>query len=67
VPDFSASFGSRKFEHQDYIEKNHMDMCRFAGKEDGGYNRFRDGLDFCVEALEEVLNVENTREGSSRH
>jgi hypothetical protein len=44
-----------------------MNMCRFAGREDGGYNRFRDGLEFCVEALEEVLTIENTREGSSEN
>jgi len=62
VPDSSASFGSRKFEHQDYIEKNHMNMCRFAGRDDGGYNRFLDGLDFCVAG---VLTQDNIREGSS--
>ncbi|KAE8448906.1 hypothetical protein EG329_008702 [Mollisiaceae sp. DMI_Dod_QoI] len=67
VPDFSASFGSLQFEHQDFIEKNHTNMCRFIGKEDGGYTRFRDGLDFCIESLKGVhANVsteEKTREG----
>ncbi|CZR69344.1 uncharacterized protein PAC_19244 [Phialocephala subalpina] len=66
VPDSSASFGSRKFEHQDYIEKNHMNMCRFVGKEDGGYSRFRDGLEFCVETQGGVLTEENTRQGLLR-
>jgi hypothetical protein len=42
-----------------------MNMCRFAGKDAGGYNRFRDGLAFCVETSGGVLTEENTREGSS--
>ncbi|KAN0112346.1 hypothetical protein V8E51_005297 [Hyaloscypha variabilis] len=63
VPDSSASFGSRKFEHQDYIEKNHMNMCRFAGRDDGGYNRFRDGLEFCVDQWAGVLTENNMRKG----
>lgn len=50
MPNFSASLGSRKFEYQDYIEKNHMNMCRFTGKDDGGYIRFLDGLHFCLKA-----------------
>jgi len=44
-----------------------MNMCRFMGKDDGGYNRFRDGLAFCVETLGGVLAEEDTREGSSGH
>jgi hypothetical protein len=42
-----------------------MNMCRFTGKEDTGYNRFRDGLAFWMKALEDVLTVEDTREGWS--
>jgi len=63
VPDFSASFGSRKFEHLDFIDNNHMGMCRFLGEDDGGYNRFRDGLEFCIDTLDDVGTMQ---EGWSR-
>jgi hypothetical protein len=36
-------------------------MCRFAGKEDGGYSRFKDGLSYCLKAVEAL--VERRREG----
>jgi hypothetical protein len=51
VPDFSSSFGSRQYERLDYIDGNHMNMCRFKSKEDGGYNRFRDALAFCMQKI----------------
>ncbi|KAG4440948.1 hypothetical protein IFR05_003577 [Cadophora sp. M221] len=59
VPDFSASFNSRKYEHLDYINNNHMNMCRFTGKEDDGYQSFRTGLEFCMGDLP----VTEAREG----
>ncbi|KAI9740307.1 MAG: hypothetical protein M1834_004885 [Cirrosporium novae-zelandiae] len=64
VPDFSASFGSRQFEYRGYIKNNHMNMCRFNGKEDGGYARFLDGMDFCTKALETVPTAEDTSKDS---
>jgi hypothetical protein len=42
-----------------------MNMCRFAGRDDGGYNRFLYGLDFCVDQSAGVLTENNMRQGSS--
>jgi len=48
VPDSSSSFGSRQYEHRDFINRNHMNMCRFTGAEDSGYICFKDALAFCM-------------------
>jgi len=37
-----------------------MGMCRFLGEEDGGYTRFRDGLEFCIN---NINGVETVQEG----
>jgi len=31
-----------------------MDMCRFTGKDDSGYIRFKDGLAFCMQDIVEL-------------
>jgi len=54
VPDSSSCFRSRKYEYRDYIDNNHMDMCRFTGKDDSGYIRFKDGLAFCMQDIVEL-------------
>ena len=61
VPDFSSSFNSRQYEHRDYINRNHMNMCRFKAAEDDGYNRFKDTLAFCmrdIKAKEQELSAQ---------
>lgn len=44
VPEESSSFGFRKFEQRDMINKNHMEMCRFWSRDDDGYEKFLDAL-----------------------
>ncbi|MCJ1400344.1 hypothetical protein MMC11_003549 [Xylographa trunciseda] len=53
VPDWSASFGSRLYESCDYLDGNHMEMCRFPDRDSGSYARFKTGLAFCIRAIGE--------------
>lgn len=39
VPDDSSSFGFRDFEQRDFINSNHMEMCRFPSRQDDGYRK----------------------------
>ena len=51
VPEESSSFGFRKFEQRDMINKNHMEMCRFASRDDDSYEKFLVALIDYVEAI----------------
>jgi len=64
VPDFSSSFGSRRYEHRDYINENHMNMCRFTSAEDSGYSRFNDALAFCTQNIKALVQ-ENSAQAAS--
>jgi hypothetical protein len=66
VPDSSSCFRSRKYEHRDYIDNNHMDMCRFTSKEDTGYSRFKEGLAFCMKDIVEENLAEEFQRGVER-
>ena len=39
VPDESSAFGFRDFEQRDFINSNHMEMCRFPSRDDDGYKK----------------------------
>ena len=39
VPDESSAFGFRDFEQRDFINSNHMEMCRFPSRQDDGYRK----------------------------
>jgi hypothetical protein len=67
VPDFSSSFASRQYEHRDYINGNHVNMCRFSSAEDSGYIRFKDALTFCmqdIKAPEQGISAQAASEGA---
>ena len=64
VPDSSSSFGSRQYEHRDYINGNHMNMCRFTSAEDSGYNRFKDALAFCTQNIKAPVQESSAQAAS---
>ncbi|KAI9745365.1 MAG: hypothetical protein M1835_002606, partial [Candelina submexicana] len=53
VPDESSSFDSRKFETVDYINANHVNMCRFWGRDDDGYEKFAGALAESLDAIKQ--------------
>ena len=36
-------------EQKDFINANHVDMCRFSGVDDDGYEKVRAGIALCLE------------------
>lgn len=44
VPDYSSAFGRRDIETIAYVNKNHMDMCKFASVNDPAYGDFKANL-----------------------
>ncbi|KAI9750095.1 MAG: hypothetical protein M1835_001442, partial [Candelina submexicana] len=40
VPDESSSFNSQKFETLGSINADHVNMCRFRGRDDDGFEKF---------------------------
>ena len=44
VPDWSSTFVNRKFERVDVVDANHMNMCKFTGTDDNGYEKFKGAL-----------------------
>ena len=74
VPDESSSFGFRDFEQRDFINSNHMEMCRFSSRQDDGYRKsmmaLMDILDSIHQRGKQSLNeaqrkAEDTHQGSS--
>ena len=38
-------------EQKDFIHANHVDMCRFSGFQDDGYEKTKDCLTLCLECI----------------
>ncbi|KAI9710418.1 MAG: hypothetical protein M1812_007454 [Candelaria pacifica] len=53
VPDESSSFDSRRLERIDTIDANHMNMCRFRGQHDEGYNKFLGAVAGVLKGIQE--------------
>ena len=54
VPEESSSFGFRKYEQRDMINKNHTEMCRFANRDDDGYEKFLVALRDHLESIKGI-------------
>lgn len=47
----SSAYNNREFEHLDTIHANHMNMCRFQGADDDGYQKFDWALTSILEQI----------------
>jgi hypothetical protein len=41
-----------EYEQKYFISANHINMCRFSGFEDDGYEKIKDSLSLCLENLQ---------------
>ena len=53
-------------ERAQHINKNHMDMCKFFGFEDPGYQRVGGEVKTFVKELEERLRQQSEKEAQQR-
>ena len=44
-------------ERKDFINANHMEMCRFTGSKDAGYRKVKDVLSRCLGRLQSSAPV----------
>lgn len=51
-------------ERKDFINANHMGMCRFSGPDDPGYSKVRDVLRRCRQSAEARGNKQRLAEQS---
>ncbi|MCJ1431234.1 hypothetical protein MMC27_000585 [Xylographa pallens] len=65
VPDMSSSLDDPR-ERAQHINKNHMDMCKFFGFEDPGYQRVGGEIKTFVKELEERLRQHSEKEVRQR-
>ncbi len=61
VPDFSSSIGDAR-ERAETLQANHMDMCRFSGKEDPNYRKVAGEIRSIYTSLVD-LNTQNIHHG----
>ncbi len=59
VSDESSALQIGKFEITDSINANHMNMCRFAGPDDDGYEKAKKAVSFHVERIKSYNTAEN--------
>lgn len=48
VVENSSSALDYAFEQKDFIHANHVDMCRFSGFDDDGYEKIKAGMSHCL-------------------
>ena len=68
--DESSSIGFRQFETRDTINRNHVNMCRFHGRDDEHYRMFlgafRSLLSYSLKEAEKLEKFDQLHEGSSK-
>jgi hypothetical protein len=64
VSNESSALQMGKFEIIDSINANHMDMCRFAGTDDDGYDKAKKAVSFHVDRIKAYCRVENKVSGA---
>lgn len=69
--DESSSIGFRQFETRNTINLNHMNMCRFQGRDDEHYRMFlgafRSLLGYYLKGVAKPETVDLRLEGSSKN
>lgn len=56
VPKESSALNEWKYEIRDSINANHMNMCKFKGRDDAGYRKFLAALNLCVAEIHRKNN-----------
>ena len=51
VPKESSALNERKYEIKESINANHMNMCKFKGRDDDGYKKFLFALNLYVNKI----------------
>ena len=56
VPRESSALNERRYEIRDSINANHVNMCKFKGRDDDGYRKFLQALNPCVTNIRQRKN-----------
>lgn len=55
VPKESSALNERKYEIKEFINSNHMDMCRFKSRTDDGYKKVLFAINLYVGQIKEKV------------